>query len=106
VKIDNKLKFSTHFHYIKAKMSKKLGLLRIIAGKLTKQSKLTFYHHLDYLFMMTNTQIEELQKIQNKRMRILLLVKRDTRINIMLEKLELLSVKQRIQVNTLNFFIK
>jgi Reverse transcriptase (RNA-dependent DNA polymerase) len=115
VKIDDKLKFTAHFHFIKAKMSKKLGLLRRIAGKLTKQSKVTFYKaiigpHIDYcatvLFLMTNTQMEELQKIQNKFMRILLMAKRDTHINEMLEKLDLLSVRQRIQENTLKFFYK
>jgi hypothetical protein len=82
VKIDDKLKFTTHFYYIKAKISKKLGLLRRIAGKLTTQSRVTFYKtiiglHLDYcatiLFLMTNLQIEELQKIQNKCMKILLM---------------------------------
>jgi Reverse transcriptase (RNA-dependent DNA polymerase) len=115
VKIDDKLKFTTHFHYIKAKMSKKLGLLRRIAGKLTKQSKVTFYKtiigpHLDYcatiLFLLNKTQIEELQKIQNKCMRILLIAKKETHIVDMLEKLEFLSVSQRIHANTLKFFYK
>jgi hypothetical protein len=115
VKISDKMKFTTHFHYIKAKMSEKLGLLRRNAGKLITQSKVTFYKtiigpHLDYcatiLFLLNITQIEELQKIQNKCMRILLMAKRETHIVNMLEKLEMLSISQRIQANTLNFFYK
>jgi hypothetical protein len=83
-------------------------------GKITRESKLTFNKtiiglHLDYcatiLFLLTNPQIEKLQKLQNKFMRILLMAKRETRIVDMLEKLEFLSVSQRIHANTLKFFL-
>jgi hypothetical protein len=76
---------------------------------------LTFYKtvvapHLDYcasiLFLLTNTQIEELQKVQNKFMRILLQAKRDTHIKEMLDKLEFLSVKEQIEVNVLKLVYK
>lgn len=92
-----------------------MGLLRRIAGKLTKNSKLTFYKtivgpHLDYcatvLFLLTDTQIDELQKIQNKVMRVLLKAKRETHIKDMLEELDILSVDQRIQSNVLKFLFK
>lgn len=53
VKIDEKLKLTPHFYFIKAKLGKKLGLLRRIAGQLTKDSKKTFFNaivapHFDY----------------------------------------------------------
>lgn len=54
----------------------------------------------------TINQIERLQKLQNKAMRVILKCNRYTSINFMLESLKWLNIKQRLQLNTINFIQK
>ncbi len=66
--------------------------------------------HLDYcstiIYLMNITQIEQLQKIQNKCMRLILNEDWYANINYMLNCLEWLSVDQRIKLNALSFINK
>jgi Reverse transcriptase (RNA-dependent DNA polymerase) len=113
--IDNKLKFDLNMEYITKKVSKKYGMMCRLSKKLTTQCKITLYKslvspHIDYcssiLFSASDDQINELQKQQNKIMRLILKCNRYTRIKDMLEKLEWMSVKQRINYNTLTMIYK
>lgn len=115
IKIDDKLSFKPHLYFIKAKMHKKLGLLRRINEKLTKESKIIFYKsivapHLDYcatiLFLSSEHQLEQLQKVQNKFMRILLQANKETHVDDMLQELNILSVNQQIKANSIKFLHK
>lgn len=115
VLLDDKLSFIPQNEYIRAKLNKKLGLLRRISSKLTKESKLTFYKsivapHFDYcssiLFLLTDSQIADLQIIMNKFMRIILVANRETHIEDMLRSLNVLSVQQRIKYNVIKIFCK
>jgi hypothetical protein len=105
VMIDSNLNFKIYFEYIKKKLNKKLGFLRRIQNKLTAESKITYYKsivapHIDYcssiLFTADETSLDEMQRIQNKFLRNILMVKRDTSVNLMLDALQFLSVRQKI----------
>jgi hypothetical protein len=96
-------------------MNKKLGLLRRINDKLDKNSKIIYYKsiflpHLDYcssiLFLLNKGQISELQKIQNKFLRLILRAKRDKHVEDMLDELIFLSVDEKIKLNVLTFIFK
>jgi Reverse transcriptase (RNA-dependent DNA polymerase) len=115
VKIDEKLSFLPHHCYIKSKLTKKLGLMRRINDKLSKESRLTFYKtivapHLDFcstiLFLLSDQQLEELQRVQNKFMRLILKTSREAHINDMLQQLNISSVREQIHKNTINFLFK
>lgn len=82
------------------------------ADKLDNRSRILFYKsiispHLDYcstiLFLLPDSQLGELQKIQNRCMRLILRVGPRTHIKDMLETLNWLSVRQKITLNTLKF---
>ena len=66
--------------------------------------------HLDYcgtiLFTVDKKQIKELQIVQNKFMRIMLKARYDTPVKEMLERLELLSVSERINMTTIKMLNK
>ena len=75
-------------------------------------SKILFYKslispHVDYcstiLFLFSDAQLNEIQKIQNRSMRLILKMDNRTHINDMLDMLQWLSIKQRIYANTLKF---
>jgi hypothetical protein len=115
VKIDEKLNFKEHLTMITKKMSSKAGFLGRISKKLTKKTKLMIYNsviqpHIDFcstiLFMATEEEMGELQKIQNRVMRIVLKKPARTKIKWMLDALDMLSVKQRVYLNTLVLVFK
>lgn len=56
--------------------------------------------------MCNNTEMDKLQKVQNRCLRIILKCNRRTRIKLMLNTLCLLSIKQRIYYNTLVLIFK
>jgi Reverse transcriptase (RNA-dependent DNA polymerase) len=110
VVIDDKLKFNMNVDYIIKKVAKKINLITRISSRLTAASKITLYKslispHFDYcssvLFLASDEQLNELQKLQNRMMRIILKCRRDTAIKLMLSTLCWLSVKQRVYFNTL-----
>ena len=86
-----------------------------IGKNLSIWSKLLIYKtivvpHLNYcssiLFLFNQTQLQHLQKKQNKAMRIILNCNRYTSINSMLNSLSLLSVQQQIFYNTMLIIYK
>lgn len=110
VMIDDKLEFKEHFDYIYKKMAKKVGFLGRISRKLAIETKIIIYKtiiapHLDYcstiLYLMNDEQMNKLQKIQNRAMRIILRMNRYTSRKFMLETLQWQSVRQRLTFNAL-----
>lgn len=96
-------------------MAKKTNYLGRMAFKLNLESKITIYNtciapHLNYcstiLYQSSETQIQRLQKIQNKAMRYILNMNRFTNTNVMLNTLEWLNVKQKIYYNTMILIFK
>ena len=60
-----------------------------------------------YIHTCSNTsQLERMQKLQNKAMRIILKCDRYTHINTMLNNLKWMTVKQRLEFKTLKFIRK
>ncbi|XP_017466282.1 PREDICTED: uncharacterized protein LOC108359114 isoform X2 [Rhagoletis zephyria] len=80
--IDDKLKFEEHIDYTVAKIRKKIGLM--------KRSS-------------SDTQIDKLQKMQNRAMRFILNKRYDTPIQEMIAELNWLSVKQQIFYHAMKF---
>ncbi len=103
VYIDNKLDFNKFCDFIENKMLQKYHMLKRISKKLTSKSLILLYNsliapHINYcstvLFLFNEGQLERLQKIQNRIMRLILHAPWDTHINTMLDNLKWLSVKQ------------
>ena len=113
--LDERLHFNAHLNYVVKKAGKKFGILCRIAPCLTLISKITIYKaiiapHFEYcttiLFLLNHEQMYELQKIQNKCMRIILRCQRETPIQLMLDTLGWLSIKQRVYLKTMLFIRK
>jgi hypothetical protein len=66
--------------------------------------------HFDYcssiLFLANEGQFQEMQRVQNKMMRIILRCSRETRIIDMLSTLYWMTIKQRVYYNTLTMIFK
>jgi hypothetical protein len=110
VMIDDKLNWNANIDFTCKKMNKKFYLLKRCDDKLNCQSKILFFNslvapHIDYcstlLFLASDSQINELQKIQNRFMRLILKLPFRTHTKDLLEILQWFSVKQRIYLNTL-----
>jgi hypothetical protein len=115
VEIDEKLNFKQHVDTTLKKMVKKVGFLGKIQQKLSKTAKITICNsiispHLDFcssiLFFSNEEDLNRLQVIQNRVMRIILRCHWRTHIRTMLDNLEWQSTKQRIYMNTLVFIFK
>lgn len=113
--IDYQLKFKQNAEYVAKKMAKKVNILARLNKQLFFWSKISIYTttilpHIDFcssiLFLMTKEDTVRLQKIQNRAMRLILKCKRDVKIEIMLDKLNWLSVNQRVQYNCLTLIYK
>lgn len=113
--IDQNLKFDKHVDYIVKKISKKVQFFRRIKSKLDFNASIRVYNviikpHFEYcssvLFLLSQSNIYRLQKLQNKSMRIILNCNRYTSILNMLNRLEWLSVKQQLVVDVLLFVQK
>lgn len=103
--LDNTLSFKTHVEYIHKKISKKLFFFSRIASNLTLATKITVYNsiiqpHFDYcaslIYLANKKCIEDLQKLQNRGMRIIFTCSKYTPIKTMLTTLNWLSVHQRL----------
>ena len=110
--VDSSLTFTNHFEYILKKLNAKFYVLKRCEHKLDFQSKKLYvsslvYSHFNYcatvLFLLKDTQINELQKVMNRFARLLLRVEFRTPRIEMLSTLNWLSVKQTIILNTLLF---
>ena len=113
--IDENLAFSDHCKYITNKIAKKVNLLGRMSKTLSPWAKLIiyktiiaphFYFCSTLLFLINRAEMEELQKTQNKALRIILNCNRYTRRTDMLNCTGLLSVRQTIMCNTLIFIYK
>ena len=113
--IDEHLSFSKHATYITNKVAKKVNVLGRIGHNLTQWTKQTIYRsiinpHFQYcstiLFLLSNSEINVLQKKQNQALRIILKCNRYTSINSMLDRVNMFSVKQILTLNTLIFIFK
>jgi hypothetical protein len=113
--IDQHLSFMSHLNYIKKKLNMKLALFRRIDDKLNAETKILLYKslvapHFEYcssiLFCLSDNNIKELQRIQNKFMRNILRMNRFTSTDFLLDALMFKSVKQRLTFNVLKNFYK
>lgn len=115
VYIDEKLNFECHYEKLTSKINKRLGLLRRLNHKMTAESKEIYLKSImlplnDYcssvLLMLGDVRIKAIQRLINKAMRIVLKQPRDSDVKSMLVKLNLMSVKQRINFNALKLINK
>jgi hypothetical protein len=113
--LDPHLTFDNHVNYIAKKIGKKIYYLARIGKYLNEFTKITLYKsliapHFEYcstiFWEMSDKNMEVLQKLQNKAMRVILCCHKRTHIQLMLETLSWLSIKQRISFNTLLFVYK
>lgn len=115
VMLDEKLNFNEHIDYTIRKAARKFGVLCRIGRYLTTEAKINVYKsliapHFDYcasiLFLATRQQLKRMQVLQSKVMRLILKCDRLTPRQSMLECLQWMSVRQRIEYNTLVFVFR
>lgn len=113
--IDSRLSFKRHVDFIVKKVAKKIGFLGRIRNKLSVWARIMVYKtiispHFEYcatvLFLANAGDIDRLQKLQNRAMRIILQCNKYARVTAMLQALQWLSVEQRIYLNTLTLIYK
>lgn len=114
--IDKELKFKQHVEYICKKIGKKIGFFKRVRNKISVTTAINMYNtiikpHFEFgstilYTCCTTTQLERLQKLQNKAMRAILKCNRYTPIQTMLDTLKWLNIQQRLALNTLNFVQK
>ncbi|CAL1671997.1 unnamed protein product [Lasius platythorax] len=106
--IDKNLNFSAHVDYISKKVGAKLGIMRRTGASMSSYMKCTVYKAvvapiLEYcasvLIGISKTNVNNLQKLQNQGMRIILKCNKKTRIRDMLEALHFTSIDERIEYN-------
>ena len=106
--IDKNLNFSAHIDYIIRKAGGKLGVMRRVSAGLSRDMRCTVYRTIvaplfEYcasIFVgLSETNVQRLQKLQNQGMRIILRCDRRERIVNMLEALQFMSIKERIEYN-------
>lgn len=115
VMLDEKLNFNDHIDYTIRKAARKFGVLCRINRYLTTEAKIDVYKsliapHFDYcasiLFLATRQQLKRMQVLQSKVMRLILKCDRLTPRQNMLDCLQWMSVRQRIEYNTLIFVFR
>lgn len=113
--IDEKLTFNGNCDYACKKLAKKVNFFSRISNRLDKETRILVYNtiiapHISYcstiLFLSNKTQIERIQKLQNRCMKIILRKKWRTHSRTMLDELNWLSVKQQIHRDVLVFIYK
>ena len=113
--IDENLTFSEHFKFVTNKIAKKTNVLNRISKNLSSWTRLTIYKsiiapHLYFcstlLFLMNNTDLDILQKRQNRALRIILGCNRYAHRIDMLQATNLLSVRQTIVYSSMIFVYK
>lgn len=113
--VDYKLNFKSHVEYITKKIAKKINFLSRISNDISLFTRITIYKsiispHFEYcgtiLYLLNQTDMQLLQKLQNRAMRVILKCNRYTPITVMLDTLQFMSVKQRIYYNTIIFIFK
>lgn len=113
--IDDKLRFQDQCNYMLKKIGKKTSFLNRVGNYISVYTRCIIYKtiiapHFEYcatlLISMGETQITQLQKVQNRAMRVILQCDRYTKVEDMLEALQFMSVRQRLQYNTCIFIFK
>lgn len=113
--IDKNLTFKENFDYVLRKLATKVSFLRRQRKMLDTETALLLYKalvapHLDYcssiLFLANETQLKEMQKVQNRALRIILKKDRYANVETMLSTTDLLDVKQRIYYNSILLLYK
>ena len=115
VNIDQRLSFSTHVSSIVKTVSAKINLLSRLRYKINKWSAEIIYTsmikpHFEYcstiLYLCKDSDIQKLQVLQNRAMRIILKCHKRTHKTEMRNKLNWLSVEQTIMLNVLCLIFK
>lgn len=115
IEIDDELKFDQQIDSVASKAAMKINVLKRVSNRLTFHTKKIVYNTLvspnfDFCSTIylngTKEQIDQLQKLQNRAMRIILKCDRLTHRADMLNSLNWLSVNQRINYNTLIMIFK
>ena len=113
--LDEKLDFNVFASELYNKMLSKYHMLKKVSHKLNRQTLSLLHKSLimpsvDYcssvLFNFNESQLQKLQKVQNRMMRLILRAGWDTHIIDMQKELGWLSIKQRVTHNTLKFLYK
>ena len=114
--IDKKFNFNEQIDYLYKKVDKKISFFKRIRSKISKSTAINIYStiskpYFEYgstiLFTCTSTnQLERMQKLQNRAMRIILKCDCYTYLNTLLNNLKWISIAQRLQFNTLRFVRK
>lgn len=111
--LDCNLNFHAHADYVMRKFSKKVGFLTRVSKPLSLQTRLLLYNaiavpHLQFcstlLYNLPQYRINQLEKIQNRALRVILKCSYYTPITYMLKVLNMLSVSQKIMFNV-NLFV-
>lgn len=113
--LDENLNFNKQIDVLRKKLASKINFMKRISKKLTFDTKKTIYNaiiapHFEYcstLYINCNKeQIDTLQKLQNRAMRIILNCEFRTHINDMLETLDWLNITQKIKHNIIMYVFK
>lgn len=113
--IDSQLSFKEHAKYICKTIGFKIGFLSRCSGFTSDWTRLTIYNtcilpHFNYcssiLYLLNKNEMDRLQKLQNRGMRLILGCSRLTSIKDMLSTLRWLSVKKYVTFFTLVFVHK
>ena len=108
--IDENMSFKPNFENVCAKMARKVGVLARIGNQLNLQQKIMVYKtiiepHICYcatvLFLNSDSDLERLQRIQNKCIRTIFKLDKYTSKEMLLQVSGLFSVKQTVEFNTL-----
>jgi len=106
--IDRNLNFAEHVDYIGREVGIKLGVLRRVGKDMTPCMRCIVYksvvaplfeYYVSILIGVDKTNLQYLQKLQNKAMRIILKCNRSVSIVDTLEALKFLSINERIKYN-------
>jgi len=106
--LDKNLNFAEHVDYIGRKIGAKLGVLRRVGNNMTPYMRYIIYKSViaplfDYcasvLIDLSKTGWQYLQKLQNKAMKVVLRCNRGVRTADMLQALNFMSIKERIEFN-------
>lgn len=111
--LDSELSFRPHADYIMRKFSQRVGFVNRVGNNLSMYTKYLMYNciaapHLKFcstlLYNLPNYKISELQVIQNRALRTILKCNRYTPVHLMLNVVNIMSVKQGI-VYDVNVFL-
>lgn len=113
--IDSKLKFEDQCDYILKKVGEKISFLNRIGSGISAYTRCLVYKviiapHFEYcatlLACMNVTQLNRLQVAQNRAMRVILQCNQYTKIEVMLDALQFMSIRQRLCFNVCIFIFK